>query len=733
MKRTLASLWLSAAAALVSAGAGCATGDTPDDSLLAGDVLVSVPREVDAKIATARSATLASRGAAQSSSRGEDFYLAIRRSALESQWFLSMYLKELSPYGPNPGTLGTKVIRFREQNGKLFVFDADNRRATSDVFSPDLIIDAFPIVNNSGRFNSMPGSGGYILIDPAAGLNRFSALADLFAAGDPASAVRLETELSFVQKFKRFNDGASFEQIITTYAETPIGSDGDVEGNEFRLAATLGISLRQYSETPEFAPVAAPRATHYFLSEPYNIPNTGDVAQDPVHWGFHPGMEPVKWLISPVLAQIAADPALGGADLVAAAKAGIESWNAVLGYTALTAELATGDESFAEDRVNYLIVDPDLSKGYAYADWRTNPNTGEIRGASVYFGGGFFSPFEDDEEGGEQKMPAPKAKQRVRTLQWQGQHRDPLCVMWGRDYQTQVGPPANASLTGKQKLERYIQHVVAHEIGHTLGLRHNFKGSLRPPTSSIMEYNASAAAIAQPTPGEYDAQAIKYLYGQTTALPNLPFCTDEQTLTDPNCVRFDDPTPTPLTDYQIPTYSLFSGLMLDGFFSPSVAPLIVQFFGTEVLAYARRGTAAEAAAAWTAMLDGARAPLSAEALAANPALGAAANALSAAVYDELYLNITGAISNFPNNAAVASAMATDAKNILLNGDRVRTFATRRLIVDALKKAQNSFAFLALNEARSAIAGTLPGLTPTERALTEELLSRIDRAITPYFQ
>lgn len=732
MKRTLANLALSAAVALTGAAAGCATSDAPDESLLAGDVLVSIPREIDARLATTRSATLASRGA-QFSGRGEDFYLAIRRSALESPWFLSVYLKELAPFGPNPGTLGTKVIRFREQNGKLFVFDADNRRATSDVFSPELIIDAFPIVNSSGRFNSMPGSGSYLLIDPAAGLNRFSALADLLASGDPASAVRLATELSFVQKFKRYSDGASFEQVITTYADQAIGDSGDPEGNEFRLAATLGISLRTYSETPEFRSVAAPAATHYFLSEPYNVPNTGEVAQDPVHWGFHPGMKPVKWLISPVLAEIAAQPELGGADLVAAAKAGIESWNAVFGYPVFTAEVASGDESFAEDRINYLIVDPDVSKGYAYADWRTNPQTGEIRGASVYFGGGFFTPFEDDAEDGAAKLPAPKAKSRVRSILWQGQKREPLCVMWSREHQSHLGAPPSASMTGKEKLERYIQHVVAHEIGHTLGLRHNFKGSLVPPTSSIMEYNGSAASIAQPTPGAYDRQAIQYLYGQSTALPSLPFCTDEQTLTDPNCVRFDDPTPTPLTDYQIPTYATFAGLLLDGFFSPRVAPLIVQFFGTEVLGFARRGTAADAALAWSAMLDGARAPLPADALAANPALGPAADALSAAVFSELYVQTTGAITAAPSNAAVVAAIATDGKNLLINGDRVRTFATRRLIVDALKKAQNTPAYLALVDARGAIAGTLSSLPAAERALTEDLLARIDRAITPYFQ
>ena len=712
---------LAFAAALAGAAvAGCATADQSNESLLTGDAVVAIPRDVDASVLASRSAALQT-FKASGGDRNEDFFLAVRRNTLDQPWFLSVYLKELSPFGPNPATLGTKVVRFREQNGKLFVFEADNRLATSDVFSPDLIIDAYPIVD-SNHFNAMPGSGSYILIDPAAGQNHFSALADLFAGGQP---VRLATELSFVQAFKRFDDGASFEQIITTYADQPIGDPGDVELNEFRLAATLGISLRRYAESPEFAPVAAPPRSHFFLSDPVNVPNTGEIAQFPVHWAFARGKAPVKWLISPVLAQIQADPAFGGANLVAAAKRGIESWNDVFGYKVFTAELDTRNTSFAEDHVNYLIVDPDVSKGFAFADWRTNPLTGETRGASIYFGGGFFSPLPDDPPMPTVALPAPKAKSKIRTLQWQDRTPQPLCTLWGPQYEV-LGPSGNASLTGPQKLEAYIQHVVTHEVGHTLGLRHNFKGSLQPPTSSIMDYSMLEAAIVQPTPGPYDSDALAYLYGKTTALPRQPFGTDEDALVDPNTVRFDAPTPTPLTDYQIPQYTSFTRDLLAGRFSPQVAPLIVQFFGTEVLGFARRGTAAETSAAWTAMLAGARAPL------ASPSQAAAADALSAAVFDELYLHTTGEISSFPADPTVVAAIATDGKNLLVNSDGTRSFATRRLVVDALKKAQNNSAFVALRNARDAINTALPTLNPSDRALTEDLLARINAALNPYF-
>ena len=115
------------------------------------------------------------------------------------------------------------------------------------------------------------------------------------------------------------------------------------------------------------------------------------------------------------------------------------------------------------------------------------------------------------------------------------------------------------------------------------------------------------------------------------------------------------------------------------------------------------------------------------------AAAAAADALSAAVFDELYLHTTGAITAPPSDPGVVAAIAADAKAVLINSDRVRGFATRRLVVDALKKAQTQSAFLALRDARDAITASLNGLSPSDRALTEDLLARITAAISPYFE
>ena len=709
--------WLLSAVTIL---AGC--GDdvdpiapTASDVLTYDDLLVPIPRNVDATEVVERAASMSRAGVRNLPPQGSrDFYLAIRKSALQERWFWSVYLKELHPFGPSPGTMGTRVVRFRVQNDKLYVFDADDRRATSDIFSPELIIDAFPLVESSS-FHALPGSGGYLLIDPAAGRNRYGAVADVLAGG--GAPVRLETELSFVHSFKKASDGGSFEQIFTAYSDQPIGMPGDIENSDYRLAATVGVNLRRYHETPGFAQVEAPLEDHYFLTDPINVPNTGGVKQLAVHWGFKPGMQPIKWVIGPAINDIAADPSLGGADLYGAMKRGIESWNAAFGYPVFTASLAGPNDNLADDHVNYLIVDPDVSKNYAYADWRQNPNTGEIRGASVYFGGGFFAPFPDDPTAAPITNPNARPKATRPTLVWQDQELAPPCIM----------VPPEKGLTGAAKLELFIQHVVAHEIGHTLGLRHNFKGSLVPPTSSVMEYNDTDAALAQPTPGNYDHDAIKYLYGASTSLPAQPFCTDDATLFDPNCVRFDPGTPNPLADYQIPFYQFLTSLLLDGTIPLEFADLYLTFYGTELAAYARTGTPAEANAAWAALLDGIRAPI------ADPSHAAGADAVSAWLYREVFIAPQGQIQEPITDAAVLAAAATDGKAIILNTDGIRSYQTRRIVVDALKRAQNIDSYLALMQAKDTLASQLAWLSPTEQALTRDLIARIEAAVSPYFE
>lgn len=115
-----------------------------------------------------------------------------------------------------------------------------------------------------------------------------------------------------------------------------------------------------------------------------------------------------------------------------------------------------------------------------------------------------------------------------------------------------------------------LKLVVFHEVGHALGMAHNFKGSLSwnpddaksPVTTSVMDYNQyqlegqlfTSETSADGPLAEYDRQVISVLYndGKDVAAtdPVLPACEDEVADdydggVDPLCMRYDagqDPT-----------------------------------------------------------------------------------------------------------------------------------------------------------------------------------------------
>jgi hypothetical protein len=113
-------------------------------------------------------------------------------------------------------------------------------------------------------------------------------------------------------------------------------------------------------------------------------------------------------------------------------------------------------------------------------------------------------------------------------------------------------------------MQGYFHEMVAHELGHNLGLRHNFKGSLGSDNSrtvgsvsrSIMEYLGRPFRYLNDI-GAYDEMAVSYGYhGKLPEQANW-FCTDENIPSGPMDILFkspecsrDDATPDPFSFFE---------------------------------------------------------------------------------------------------------------------------------------------------------------------------------------
>jgi hypothetical protein len=104
--------------------------------------------------------------------------------------------------------------------------------------------------------------------------------------------------------------------------------------------------------------------------------------------------------------------------------------------------------------------------------------------------------------------------------------------------------PIPAGFTFQQYMNGYFQEMVAHEMGHNLGLRHNFRGNLGAAdgvqlgkvSRSVMEYLGRGFRYVDRI-GPYDLMAIGY--GYTGAQPTHDdwFCTDEDKPTADNVTQ----------------------------------------------------------------------------------------------------------------------------------------------------------------------------------------------------
>jgi hypothetical protein len=399
-----------------------------------------------------------------------------------------------------------------------------------------------------------------------------------------------------------------------------------------------------------------------------------------------------------------------------------------------------------DDRVpdadeNVVLVDyPGLGYPNSFADWRTNPNNGEIRGVSVYLAGGFFDfwAFADD-AADTARAPAPEPAPEVGLTWGDVTPASPRCLLQAPQ-PTANAPrfsPAVARLSAGEKGSLYIQHVVTHEIGHALGLRHNFKASLLPG-SSVMDYALADDAIANPKPGQYDIAAIRYLYQLSSDLPPQPFCTDEDALRDPYCARRDSGS-RPLFDWWVPDYTQGTDLLLDQNYSLDW----LDYYGlNQLLAFARDDVftgsvdTADRVAALQAALGRAAVPIRAED-AAVPTRVASINSLAERVIRRVALDAAparGFITFDLTDPGAIAFLSDQLGRMIRNEDGVRGYPLRRTAIDVLKALQADSALVELRACRDVLQSALTthSVPDAEIALVEDLVARVVAAMSPYF-
>ncbi len=274
-----------------------------------------------------------------------------------------------------------------------------------------------------------------------------------------------------------------------------------------------------------------------------------------------------------------------------AVKEGLLCWNSAFEKVGIKDAIVVNqmpdnaDWDHADMRYNTIrwVASPDA--GYAVAQFRVNPLTGEILNANITVDANFTRYIKLERK--HQVNPAsffdnlnsppspvaidPRKCEMAQGMMEQG---------WFGSTALRLMDPENR-VDDKEYLHQYLRHVVTHEMGHIMGLRHNFIASTTLDmkelqdektiekmgiSASVMDYTPfnvfalkhKGVAFYQPTIGPYDFWAIQYGYtaidattpqGEVARLrniasrcnePGLAYQSDESADSfDPAVVRFD--------------------------------------------------------------------------------------------------------------------------------------------------------------------------------------------------
>ncbi|MCY3550627.1 MAG: zinc-dependent metalloprotease [Candidatus Poribacteria bacterium] len=217
---------------------------------------------------------------------------------------------------------------------------------------------------------------------------------------------------------------------------------------------------------------------------------------------------------------------------------GILEWNKAFekaGFVdAIEARIQQDYEDWDPEDARYNTIRWIVGATFGYGPSRVNPLTGEILDADILLGDGWIRYWQQDHRTFFDKLAYERDHPMDHTSHFRCQMSSGLAhqmnlmasVLQARGLTDEGGEPSEVYVGEAMKL------LVMHEVGHTLGLRHNFKASTilsleelntkkdEPLYGSVMEYEAVNIApegekqghFFSPTVGPWDDWVIEYAY-----------------------------------------------------------------------------------------------------------------------------------------------------------------------------------------------------------------------------
>lgn len=463
---------------------------------------------------------------------GANNSIRINKAALEKEFLLQVGLiqQEMLPLG---SSLRSRIVSFRLVGDKVFLLEATQGHNIDPNLPQTLIIASFPVLEDGAESVAFDFNSGMTSILQGSDWKA----SDFDGAYYQPDFFSLPVKNSFLSKVELSGNRLAINQLASY--------DVSVNGMTYSGPLEVRYYLSPYRVNEGFSPTESLGFERMgFFETGARINENGDTVMNATKFDLR---KPIVFAISDNTPP----------EFREAVREGILYFNKALGNKIQVIDAPKG---LTAPNPDYNIVQwVKWDKGFgAYADAQMDPRTGEILHAQVYFA----SVFGHMGKRSVRKALADAAKKSGLQFNLRGFAQLPGCAhQQGAEFRAKLqeflaSDPSDEAIL--RLAQDQVRDIVAHEIGHTLGLRHNFAGSLHANTgieekvarfdgylrrnegldglivsSSVMDYNTFEDSVISgyqlkhaAEALSYDDKALKYLYFGTKPV-NMPlFCTD---------------------------------------------------------------------------------------------------------------------------------------------------------------------------------------------------------------